>query len=149
MSRVLPVNMAPRAFSTVGLPASRRVELWETHNATALIGLDVQASEPLVATELNVRLPRVDLVRVDESAHAVQRTREVIDRSAAYAIAVYLTPRGMRDSSPLTDHTFSGMGIFCYRKRTVPSREGSGAALGSWSSRLTERPSQIGPAQMP
>ena len=57
MSRVLPVNMAPRAFSTVGLPASRRVELWETHNATALIGLDVQASEPLVATELNVRLP--------------------------------------------------------------------------------------------
>lgn len=51
MSRVLPVNMAPRAFSTVGLPASRQVELWETHNATALIGLDVQASEPLVATE--------------------------------------------------------------------------------------------------
>ena len=45
-----PPDLAPKAFSTVGLPAARRVELWETHNATALIGLDVQASEPLVAT---------------------------------------------------------------------------------------------------
>jgi len=94
MSRVLPVNMAARAFSTVGLPASRRVELWETHNAAALIGLDVQASEPLVAAELNVHLPGIDLARVDGSAHAVQRTREVIDRSPADAIAVYLTLRG-------------------------------------------------------
>jgi AraC-like DNA-binding protein len=94
MSRVLPVDLAPRAFSTVGLPAARRVELWETHNATALIGLDVQASEPLVATELNVRLPRVDLARVEGSAHAVRRTREVIDRSPADAIAVYLSLRG-------------------------------------------------------
>ena len=34
-----PEDLAPKAFSTVGLPAARRVELWETHNATALIGL--------------------------------------------------------------------------------------------------------------
>ena len=59
-----PADLAPRAFSTSGLPAARRVELWETHNATALIGLDVQASEPLSATELNLHLPRVDLARV-------------------------------------------------------------------------------------
>lgn len=52
-------------FSTVGLPAARRVELWETHNATALIGLDVQVSQPLIATELNVRLlPVFDRFRV-------------------------------------------------------------------------------------
>ena len=89
-----PADLAPKAFSTVGLPAARRVELWETHNATALIGLDVQASEPLVATELNVRLPRVDLARVRGSAHVVRRTRRVIERSPAGAIAVYLTLRG-------------------------------------------------------
>ena len=89
-----PADLAPKAFSTAGLPAARRVELWETHNATALIGLDVQASEPLVATELNVRLPRVDLARVAGSAHAVRRTRKVIERSPAGAIAVYLTLRG-------------------------------------------------------
>lgn len=56
-------DMAPGVFATVGLPVARRVELWETHNATALIGLDVQASQPLIATEFNVHLPRVDLAR--------------------------------------------------------------------------------------
>ena len=89
-----PTDLAPRSFSTVGLPAARRVELWETHNATALIGLDVQASEPLVATELNVRLPHVDLARVSGSAHVVRRTEQVIDRSPADALAVYMTLRG-------------------------------------------------------
>jgi AraC-like DNA-binding protein len=89
-----PTDLAPTAFSTVGLPAGRRVELWETHNATALIGLDVRASEPLVATELNARLPQVDLARVGGSAHVVRRTKEVINRSPADAIAVYLSLRG-------------------------------------------------------
>ncbi len=46
-----PTDLAPKAFSTAGLPAARRVELWETHNATALIGLDVEAGEPLVAEQ--------------------------------------------------------------------------------------------------
>ena len=86
-----PADLAPKVFSTVGLPAARRVELWETHNAAALIGLDVQASEPLVATEFNVCLPYVDLARVGGSAHVVRRTEKVIERSPANAIAVYLT----------------------------------------------------------
>ena len=30
---------APSAFTTVGLPEQQRVELWESHNADALIGL--------------------------------------------------------------------------------------------------------------
>jgi len=89
-----PADLAPRAFSTVRLPPSRRVELWETHNETALIGLAVQATEPLVATELNVRLPNVDLAWVSGSAHVVRRTRRVIERNPADAIAVYLTLRG-------------------------------------------------------
>ena len=89
-----PADLAPRAFSTSGLPAARRVELWETHNATALIGLDVQTSEPLSATELNLHLPRVDLARVRGSAHVVRRTRKVIESSPTSAIAVYLTLQG-------------------------------------------------------
>ena len=91
---MLPANLAPRAFSTVGLPAARRVELWEKHNATALVGLDVHAGHPLVATELNVSLPRADLARVAASAHMVRRTRNVIKRSPTDAIVVYLTLRG-------------------------------------------------------
>jgi len=91
---MVPADQAPRAFSTVGLPAARRVELWETHNATALVGLDVHAGHPLVATELNVRLQHADLAHVAASAHMVRRTRNVIEGSPADAIAVYLTLRG-------------------------------------------------------
>jgi AraC-like DNA-binding protein len=91
---MLPAGEAPRAFSTVGLPTARRIELWETHNATALVGLDVQAGHSLVATELNVRLPHTDLARVAASAHIVRRTRSVIEHSPTDAIAVYLTLRG-------------------------------------------------------
>jgi len=90
----LPADLAPEAFSTVGLPAAHRVDLWETHNATALVGLDVHAGHPLFATELNVHLPHTDLARVAASAHMVRRTKNVIERSPADAIAVYLTLRG-------------------------------------------------------
>jgi AraC-like DNA-binding protein len=89
-----PGDLAPTVFSTLGLPDARRVELWEAHNATALIGLDVHARDPLEAAELNVRLPRLQLARVAASAHVVERTADVIDRSPADAIAVYLTLRG-------------------------------------------------------
>jgi hypothetical protein len=83
-----------RVFSTAGLPAARRIERWESHNAAALIGLDVRAASPLEATEVNVQLSEVRLARVRGSAHAVERTPEVIDRCPAESIAVYLTLHG-------------------------------------------------------
>jgi AraC-like DNA-binding protein len=89
-----PVDLAPKVFSTVGLPAARRVELWETHNATALIALDVNTTESLDATEINVQLPRIHLARVAGSAHVVNRSAAVIKRSPANSVAVYLTLRG-------------------------------------------------------
>jgi AraC-like DNA-binding protein len=82
------------AFSTADLPESRQVELWERHNATALIGLDVRTAGPLRATEFNVRLPQVDLARVAGSGHVVARTADRIGRDPADAVAVYLTLRG-------------------------------------------------------
>ena len=81
-------------FSTAGLPAARRVERWESHNAAALIGLDVRADGPLEATEVNVQLPEVRLARVRGSAHAVERTARVIGRCPADSVAIYLTLRG-------------------------------------------------------
>lgn len=89
----MPVS-ARTVFSTAGLPAARRIERWESHNATALIGLDVHADGPLEATEVNVQLPEVRLARVRGSAHAVERTPGVIGRSPADSVAVYLTLRG-------------------------------------------------------
>lgn len=66
----------PRIFSTVGLPDMRRIELWESHHAAALIGLSCHtaASDSLEATELNVQLGHVHLARVAGSAHIVPRT---------------------------------------------------------------------------
>jgi AraC-like DNA-binding protein len=81
-------------FSTAGLPPQRRVELWEGHNAAALIGLSCHAATPLEATEINVPLGRIQLARVTGSPHVVERTAEVIRHSPADAVAVYVTLRG-------------------------------------------------------
>src|SRR5215469_10650178 len=85
---------AVSVFSTVGLPAARRVELWESHNATALIGLAVYATTPLTATERNLQLATVHLARVSGTAHVVERSARVIRRDPAEAFVVYLSVRG-------------------------------------------------------
>lgn len=86
--------MAAQVFSTTGLPAARRVALWEEHNAAALVALSCHTTRPLEATEVNVRLDGVRLARVTGSAHAVARTREVIRSAPADAVAVYVSLRG-------------------------------------------------------
>jgi hypothetical protein len=90
----MPTELVPRVFSTADLPAARRVGLWESHNAAALIGLEVHAPRPLDATELNIALPQVRLARVTGSAHTVERTPDVISRCPADSVVVYLTLRG-------------------------------------------------------
>jgi AraC-like DNA-binding protein len=89
-----PAAAERRSFSTAGLPAAQRIERWESHNAAALIGLDVRTSGELDATETNLQLPLVRLARVSGSAHAVERSAAVIARSPADSVAVYLTLRG-------------------------------------------------------
>jgi len=96
-------------FTTSGLPTARRVELWESHNAAALIGLAVSAPDSLVAAELNVQLPRARLARVTGSAHSVERTRDLILRCPADSVAVFLTLRG--------EARFSADGVALERRR--------------------------------
>ena len=81
-----------RVFSTAGLPAARRIELWEGHNTAALIGLSCHTAVPgaLEATEVNVQLGRIQLARVTGSPHVVERTAEVIRRSPADAVALFV-----------------------------------------------------------
>jgi AraC-like DNA-binding protein len=87
---------APRVFSTAGLPQRRRIELWEDHNAAALIGLSCRTTGAgaLEATELTVPAGRVQLARVAGSPHVVERTARDIRHAPADAIAVYVTLRG-------------------------------------------------------
>jgi AraC-like DNA-binding protein len=91
---IAPAGLTPGVFSTSGWPAARRVELWESHNAAALIGLAVRAPDSLDAAELNVRLPRARLARVTGSPHSVERTRDLILRCPADSVVVFLTLRG-------------------------------------------------------
>lgn len=91
---VAPAELTPGIFSTSGLPTARRVELWESHNAAALIGLAVRAPGSLDAAELNVQLPAARLARVTGSAHSVERTRDLILRCPADSVVVFLTLRG-------------------------------------------------------
>ena len=81
------------SFSTVGLPPARRIELWEDHNAAALIGLRCQmlGESPLEATELNLQLEQMHLARVRGNPHVVERPAELIRSQPSDAIAVYLT----------------------------------------------------------
>ena len=91
---IVLAELTPVVFSTSGLPTARRVQLWESHNAAALIGLAVRAPGSLDAAEVNVRLPAARLARVTGSAHSVERTRDLILRCPADSVVVFLTLRG-------------------------------------------------------
>ena len=84
----------PEVFSTLGLPDARRVELWERHNTTALVRLDVRANGPLSAREVTVHSPRLTLARVRATSHAIERSAGAIADDPCDAIAVYLMLRG-------------------------------------------------------
>jgi AraC-like DNA-binding protein len=83
----------PVAFSTAGLPESRRVELWESHNESALIGLRCRTltATALEATEINVQLARVHLARVRGNSHVVERDQALIRRRPAGAVALFFS----------------------------------------------------------
>ncbi|MFI5895044.1 helix-turn-helix domain-containing protein [Actinoplanes sp. NPDC051513] len=93
MRQMLP---APLAFSTAGLPESRRVELWESHNAAALIGLRCRTltASVLEATEINVQLERIHLARVRGNPHVVERDQALVRRRPADSIALFLSLAG-------------------------------------------------------
>jgi AraC-like DNA-binding protein len=81
----------PVAFSTVGLPDQQRIELWEGHNADALIGLRCRTltAAVLEATEINVQLERLHLARVRGSSHVVERDLDLIRRRPTESIALF------------------------------------------------------------
>lgn len=96
MGRAARPVPGPSLFSTVGLPEERRIALWESHNAAALVGLNCRTNGagPLEATEINAQAGEVHLARVTGTAHSVERNADVVRRCPADAIAVYITVRG-------------------------------------------------------
>lgn len=91
-----PGMTGPVSFSTVGLPAARRLELWEHYNARALIGLSCKTIDdvPLAATERNLWLPNVELAHVTGNPHVVERTARQVGRNPAGAVVLYVALAG-------------------------------------------------------
>jgi len=87
---------APSAFTTVGLPEQQRVELWESHNADALIGLRCRSltSSVLEATEINLQLDRLHLARVQGTSHVVERDQSMIRSRPTDAVALFFSLAG-------------------------------------------------------
>lgn len=96
----LAVAEAARAralkFSTQGIPTANRVELWEVHNAKALIALDIRTMDdsPLAAAEINVHFPSVKLAHVRGSAQVVERNERFIRKHPMDVIGVFFALRG-------------------------------------------------------
>ena len=89
-------QITPAVFSTAGLPEPRRVELWEDHNAAALIGLRCRTltATGLEATEINLQLPRIHLARVRGNSHVVERDQALVRRRPAGSIALFFSLAG-------------------------------------------------------
>lgn len=83
-------------FSTRGLSTVERIELWEQHNAAALLPLAVRSIDGSVleATEENVRLPHLTFARVSANPHIVERTADHIAQNATDGVALYFSLAG-------------------------------------------------------
>lgn len=83
-------------FSTNGIPATNRLELWEHHNARALIPLDIRTMDeaPLEAREISLRHGALRFGGVTGSAQVVERSERFIRQNPTDAIAVFFTLRG-------------------------------------------------------
>jgi AraC-like DNA-binding protein len=88
--------MGYQYFSTRGLRAPERIELWEHHNAHALLSLACRSTddEPLEADEANLHLSRLSFAHVRANAHVVERTRSHIAHTATDGAVLYFSLAG-------------------------------------------------------
>jgi AraC-like DNA-binding protein len=86
----------PETFEVSSLRHDQGVEVWERHNAAALVGLTCQvpANVPFRAREVNLQLDRVHLARVQGTPHAVVRDDIMVAQRPGDAIVVYAALRG-------------------------------------------------------
>ncbi|WP_411733835.1 AraC family transcriptional regulator [Paeniglutamicibacter sp.] len=83
-------------FSTNGIAAANRLDLWEHHNARALIPLDIRTMDesPLEAREVSLGYGSLRFAGVTGSAQIVERNERFIRRNPTDAIAVFFTLQG-------------------------------------------------------
>jgi len=82
-----------RRFSTHGLTVDERVDLWERHNASALIDLRARTIDDSVleAREVVLRVGDLQLADVVANPHVVERSSSQIARSSVDGVALYFS----------------------------------------------------------
>lgn len=89
---------SPRSasFSTAQIPATHRIEYWESHNTKALIGLDIRTLEdkPLAAEEINLYFPALRFAGVKGSSQIVERSERIIARHPTGDVAIFFALSG-------------------------------------------------------
>jgi AraC-like DNA-binding protein len=92
------LHAPPRAlrFSTQGIAPLSRVQLWESHNAKALISLDIRTLDesPLHASEVNLQFPSLRLAQVQGTAQIVERSESFIRENPTDVVAVFFALAG-------------------------------------------------------
>ena len=83
-------------FSTNGIPSGNRLELWEHHNAKALIPLDIRTMDdsPLQAREVSLRYGSLRFAGVSGSAQAVERNEGFIRQHPTDVVAIFFALEG-------------------------------------------------------
>ncbi|MCG2620805.1 AraC family transcriptional regulator [Arthrobacter sp. I2-34] len=83
-------------FTTRGIPAVNRMQLWAHHNAKALISLDIRTmdEQPLQAAEINLHFPSLKFAEVKGSAQVVERNERYIRQNPMDVIAVFFALEG-------------------------------------------------------
>jgi AraC-like DNA-binding protein len=88
----------PRAFrfTTHGIAPVNRVQLWEGHNAKALISLDIRTLDesPLHAAEVNLQFPYLRLAHVRGTAQIVERSESFIRQNPTEMVAIFFALAG-------------------------------------------------------
>lgn len=83
-------------FSTNGIPSGNRLELWEHHNAKALIPLDIRTIDesPLQAREVSLRYGSLRFAGVSGSAQVVERNERFIRQHPTDVVAIFFALEG-------------------------------------------------------
>ncbi len=93
-----PDHEAPKLlrFTTQGIVPNDRVQMWEGHNARALLPLDIRTlnNRPMRAAETNLHLPSVRLASVYGSSQVVERSESFINDNPTGMIAINFATEG-------------------------------------------------------
>ncbi|ANE04859.1 AraC family transcriptional regulator [Corynebacterium crudilactis] len=93
-----PAQKPPKylRFSTSGIVPDNRVQMWEGHNARALLPLDIRTIDdrPMQASETNLHLPSIRMASVFGTSQFVERSESFIADNPTGVIAIFFATEG-------------------------------------------------------